>query len=254
MFALMVVAGNETTRQAIALSTLALAQPPERYRRLREEPRAAALRRRGAAAVLPAGLVLPPHGDDGVRDPRRRDRGRRQGHGLVRGGQPRPRPLPGPAPARPRAQPHRPPRRSGAAARTSASASTSRGSSCASTSRSCVERVASVRARRGRAAAAALELLERPQAPAGRGHARHERRRDARAEVEGVSVPTDHFIDGRRVGGAERFEVRSPIDWDGWKLADVAAGGAAEVDAAVAAARRAFPAGRRSARTGVTSI
>jgi len=38
------------------------------------------------------------------------------------------------------------------------------------------------------------------------------------------------------------LEVRSPIDWDGWELADVAAGAAAEVDLAVAAARRAFPA------------
>ena len=36
--------------------------------------------------------------------------------------------------------------------------------------------------------------------------------------------------------------MRSPIDWDGWELAEVAAGGAAEVDLAVAAARRAFPA------------
>jgi acyl-CoA reductase-like NAD-dependent aldehyde dehydrogenase len=63
-----------------------------------------------------------------------------------------------------------------------------------------------------------------------------------RVEVEGVSVPTDHFIDGRRVGGGRRFEVRSPIDWDDWGLADVAAGSAVEVDAAVAAARRAFPA------------
>jgi acyl-CoA reductase-like NAD-dependent aldehyde dehydrogenase len=61
-------------------------------------------------------------------------------------------------------------------------------------------------------------------------------------EIEGVSVPTDHFIDGRRVGAGPRFEVRSPIDWDGWKLADVAAGSAAEVAVAVAAARRAFPA------------
>jgi acyl-CoA reductase-like NAD-dependent aldehyde dehydrogenase len=63
----------------------------------------------------------------------------------------------------------------------------------------------------------------------------------SRVEVEGVDVPTDHFIDGRRVAGEERFDVRSPIDWDGWKLAEVAAGGAAEVDLAVAAARRAFP-------------
>jgi acyl-CoA reductase-like NAD-dependent aldehyde dehydrogenase len=62
------------------------------------------------------------------------------------------------------------------------------------------------------------------------------------AEVEGVAVPTGHYIDGERVDPEETFEVRSPIDWDGWKLADVARGGAAEVDAAVAAARRAFPA------------
>ena len=38
MFALMVVAGNETTRQAIALSTLTLANRPQDYRRLREDP------------------------------------------------------------------------------------------------------------------------------------------------------------------------------------------------------------------------
>ena len=63
-----------------------------------------------------------------------------------------------------------------------------------------------------------------------------------RAQVEGVSVPVDHYIDGRRVASATRFEVRSPIDWDGWELAQVAAGGRAEIDSAVAAARRAFPA------------
>jgi aminomuconate-semialdehyde/2-hydroxymuconate-6-semialdehyde dehydrogenase len=60
--------------------------------------------------------------------------------------------------------------------------------------------------------------------------------------VEGVSVPLDHYIDGRRVSSEQRFEVRSPIDWDGWELGRVAAGGPAEVDLAVAAARRAFPA------------
>ena len=63
MFALMVVAGNETTRQAIALSTLALARRPEDYARLRAQPRADRGRRRGAAALLPAGVVLPPHRD-----------------------------------------------------------------------------------------------------------------------------------------------------------------------------------------------
>jgi aminomuconate-semialdehyde/2-hydroxymuconate-6-semialdehyde dehydrogenase len=60
--------------------------------------------------------------------------------------------------------------------------------------------------------------------------------------VEGVEVPTDHYIGGRRVGGGARFAVHSPIDWDGWVLAHVAAGGAEEVDLAVRAARRAFPA------------
>ncbi len=64
----------------------------------------------------------------------------------------------------------------------------------------------------------------------------------ARVEVLGVSVPVDHYIDGRRVASAERFDVRSPIDWDRWELAQVAAGGSAEVEAAVAAARHAFPA------------
>jgi aminomuconate-semialdehyde/2-hydroxymuconate-6-semialdehyde dehydrogenase len=61
------------------------------------------------------------------------------------------------------------------------------------------------------------------------------------AEVEGVAVPTGHYIDGARVDSGRTFEVRSPIDWDGWGLADMARGGTAEVDAAVAAARRAFP-------------
>jgi acyl-CoA reductase-like NAD-dependent aldehyde dehydrogenase len=60
------------------------------------------------------------------------------------------------------------------------------------------------------------------------------------ATVAGVEVCTDHWIDGRRVASAERFAVLSPID--GSALADVAAGGAVEIELAVAAARRAFPA------------
>ncbi len=37
MFALLIVAGNETTRQAIALGTLALARDPDQYQRLRSD-------------------------------------------------------------------------------------------------------------------------------------------------------------------------------------------------------------------------
>jgi acyl-CoA reductase-like NAD-dependent aldehyde dehydrogenase len=58
--------------------------------------------------------------------------------------------------------------------------------------------------------------------------------------VAGVAVSTDHFIGGERVASSARFADLSPID--GAHLADVAAGGKAEVDAAVAAARAAFPA------------
>ena len=58
-------------------------------------------------------------------------------------------------------------------------------------------------------------------------------------KVAGVDVSTAHFIDGKRVASKRTFEVCSPID--GKHLADVSAGGATEIDAAVSAARRAFP-------------
>lgn len=64
------------------------------------------------------------------------------------------------------------------------------------------------------------------------------------ATVEGVPVDTRHWIGGERVasvGGRGRtFADISPIDEA--EIAQVASGGAAEVDAAVAAARAAFPA------------
>lgn len=60
------------------------------------------------------------------------------------------------------------------------------------------------------------------------------------ANIAGVDVSTDHWIDGRRVSSTRRFANISPVD--GSHLADVAAGGKAEVDQAVAAARKAFPA------------
>jgi aminomuconate-semialdehyde/2-hydroxymuconate-6-semialdehyde dehydrogenase len=59
-------------------------------------------------------------------------------------------------------------------------------------------------------------------------------------EVEGVKVDTRHWIGGERVASDRTFPDFSPIDEA--HLGDVAAGGEAEVNAAVAAARRAFPA------------
>jgi 5-carboxymethyl-2-hydroxymuconic-semialdehyde dehydrogenase len=60
------------------------------------------------------------------------------------------------------------------------------------------------------------------------------------ATVEGVEVDTRHWIGGRRVGSGSTFADVSPLDEE--QIAEVAAGGPAEVDAAVAAARAAFPA------------
>jgi acyl-CoA reductase-like NAD-dependent aldehyde dehydrogenase len=60
------------------------------------------------------------------------------------------------------------------------------------------------------------------------------------ATVAGVEISTDHWIDGRRVSSSELFENLSPVD--GSHLANVASGGKPEVDQAVDAARRAFPA------------
>lgn len=56
----------------------------------------------------------------------------------------------------------------------------------------------------------------------------------------GVEVSGEHYIGGRRIGGGGRFVDRSPVD--GSVLGELAAGGAAEVELAVDAASRAFPA------------
>jgi acyl-CoA reductase-like NAD-dependent aldehyde dehydrogenase len=55
-----------------------------------------------------------------------------------------------------------------------------------------------------------------------------------------IDVSPDHYIGGRRVASAERFETRNP--YTGEVLAEVSRAGAAEVDRAVQAAREAFPA------------
>ncbi len=62
----------------------------------------------------------------------------------------------------------------------------------------------------------------------------------ARTAVAGIDVSTAHWIDGQRVPSNRTFEVFSPID--GSHLANVSAGGVEEANAAVASARRAFPA------------
>jgi 5-carboxymethyl-2-hydroxymuconic-semialdehyde dehydrogenase len=66
------------------------------------------------------------------------------------------------------------------------------------------------------------------------------------ARVEGVEVDTRHWIGGRRVDSAERFESISPIDET--PIAVLARGGAAEVDQAVAAAAQAFKTWSRTSR------
>ncbi len=73
----------------------------------------------------------------------------------------------------------------------------------------------------------------------------------ASATVEDVEVSTDHWIGGERLPSSGRFTDVSPIDER--SIGEVARGGAAEVDAAVAAARAAFaswgttPPGERAA-------
>ncbi len=58
----------------------------------------------------------------------------------------------------------------------------------------------------------------------------------ARYTVGGVSVPVDHFVGGRWIGSEHRFESRSPLDWHGPVLAEVARGDATTAEAAVGAA------------------
>ena len=57
--------------------------------------------------------------------------------------------------------------------------------------------------------------------------------------VAGVRISTAHFINGKRVESARRFDVRSPID--GSSIGSFSAGQSAEVNQAVAAAKAAFP-------------
>ena len=62
----------------------------------------------------------------------------------------------------------------------------------------------------------------------------------SRVDVDGVSVPTGHFIGGEHVDSETTFETRCPFDWDR-KLADISRGTAETADLAVTAAVDAFP-------------
>ncbi|NJP29879.1 aldehyde dehydrogenase [Microbispora hainanensis] len=66
------------------------------------------------------------------------------------------------------------------------------------------------------------------------------------ATVGDVTVHEGHWIGGERVGSAAVFDDVSPID--GQVIARVARGGAAEAEAAVTAAEKAFPAWARTSR------
>jgi 5-carboxymethyl-2-hydroxymuconic-semialdehyde dehydrogenase len=61
--------------------------------------------------------------------------------------------------------------------------------------------------------------------------------------IAGVEVDTRHWIGGRRVASPETFTDVSPVD--GAVLGEISRGGTAEADAAVAAAKAAFPAWAR---------
>lgn len=59
-------------------------------------------------------------------------------------------------------------------------------------------------------------------------------------EIAGTPVDTRHFINGERVASAQTYENHSPID--GSFLGHISRGTSVEIDAAVAAAKAAFPA------------
>ena len=86
---LLLVAGNETTRNLIALGTLALIEHPDECRKLVEDPVADPGRRRGNAALDHPGDAHGAGRDGRRRDPRAADPRGRRGRDALRLGQPR---------------------------------------------------------------------------------------------------------------------------------------------------------------------
>ncbi len=70
--------------------------------------------------------------------------------------------------------------------------------------------------------------------------------------IEGIRVSADHWIGGTRVPSSDMFLDLSPIDQE--MLAMVARGGRKEADAAVAAAREAFPGWAATAASGRAEV
>ena len=62
---------------------------------------------------------------------------------------------------------------------------------------------------------------------------------DQRVDIDGVSVSTQHYIGGRRVGSPSSFATRSPLDWNR-RLADIARGDEQTASLAAEAAAAAF--------------
>ena len=100
---LLVIAGNETTRNAVSGSVVAL-HGARAVGLARRAPRAPADRGRRAPPVRVAGPAVPPHRHRRHRPRRPAGAGRRQGRDLVRRRQPRPRRVRRPARARPAAR------------------------------------------------------------------------------------------------------------------------------------------------------
>ena len=107
-FAVLMIAGNETTRHTITSGMLALMQNPDQLQLLKDDPSLIGDRDRGAAALGVARHALPAHGDPRHRAPRSADQGGRQGGHLVHQREPRRGDLPGSVSLRRDAQAQRP--------------------------------------------------------------------------------------------------------------------------------------------------